>query len=501
MGMPMMMDSLTPTTASQRPWMAASNRWSAVFSKLAVCSTLSFILAIPKRVMPSTSPLYVMQSASSPMWRSSMDMPCEPMVYWISLLMAVRAASMPRQRSTSATWLVTVWLPSTPAVAITRCRSVPSTSSMCFSRPVALSLSLEMTARATVGMPTTITFGSTPSSCCRLNSRPCLESSGGMTSTLSTATARTCCSLSLMRGCARMASLTVVASMSSCSASTVSMSSRTLMAASPSATPRLPGRSTTLMWRHTWPSSVRSSRPLTMRADLTSLSTASATFMMGVEMFLAALMISLMRGTPSVTFMDATPAKWNVLSVICVPGSPMDCAPTAPTVEPGSMRLDSYLDTARSTNDTSCEGVSPDMPAAYSSASSPRAASGSPSRSRACLYAATCLERNVLRPSRYAELHHSTPTATAAPGVSPLPENSLRASCAATALDSCAGSCTSVRPPSVTRLRRVVARTLDSRRSKSSGCPSLPSIVTGSMPSSPYRNCTMPPAALRTVRS
>lgn len=44
--------------------------------------------------------------------------------------------------------------------------------------------------------------------------------------------------------------------------------------------------------------------------------------MMGVEMFLAALMISLMRGTPSVTFMDATPAKWNVFSVICVPGSP-----------------------------------------------------------------------------------------------------------------------------------------------------------------------------------
>ncbi len=40
------------------------------------------------------------------------------------------------------------------------------------------------------------------------------------------------------------------------------------------------------------------------------------TFMMGVEMFLAALMISLMRGTPSVTFMDATPAKWNVFSVI-----------------------------------------------------------------------------------------------------------------------------------------------------------------------------------------
>ena len=47
------------------------------------------------------------------------------------------------------------------------------------------------------------------------------------------------------------------------------------------------------------------------------------TSMMGVEMDLEWLMISLMRGTPSVIFMLATPAKWNVLSVICVPGSPM----------------------------------------------------------------------------------------------------------------------------------------------------------------------------------
>lgn len=33
-------------------------------------------------------------------------------------------------------------------------------------------------------------------------------------------------------------------------------------------------------------------------------------------MFLEALMISLMRGTPRVMFMDATPAKWKVFRVI-----------------------------------------------------------------------------------------------------------------------------------------------------------------------------------------
>ena len=40
-------------------------------------------------------------------------------------------------------------------------------------------------------------------------------------------------------------------------------------------------------------------------------------------MALEALMISLMRGTPRVMFMEATPAKWKVFRVIWVPGSPM----------------------------------------------------------------------------------------------------------------------------------------------------------------------------------
>jgi hypothetical protein len=56
--------------------------------------------------------------------------------------------------------------------------------------------------------------------------------------------------------------------------------------------------------------------------------------MIGVLITFAALMISFMRGTPSVTFIEATPAKWNVFKVIWVPGSPIDWAPTAPTVDP-----------------------------------------------------------------------------------------------------------------------------------------------------------------------
>ena len=34
--------------------------------------------------------------------------------------------------------------------------------------------------------------------------------------------------------------------------------------------------------------------------------------MIGVLMFFEALMISVMRGTPNVTFIEATPAKWKV---------------------------------------------------------------------------------------------------------------------------------------------------------------------------------------------
>lgn len=73
---------------------------------------------------------------------------------------------------------------------------------------------------------------------------------------------------------------------------------------------------------------------MTIRADASLSLVTSLQLIIGVLMTLAALMISFIRGTPRVTFMEATPAKWKVLSVIWVPGSPIDCAPTAPTVEP-----------------------------------------------------------------------------------------------------------------------------------------------------------------------
>ena len=46
--------------------------------------------------------------------------------------------------------------------------------------------------------------------------------------------------------------------------------------------------------------------------------------------------ISSTRGVPRVTVdLLATPAKWNVFSVSCVVGSPMDCAAMMPTISPG----------------------------------------------------------------------------------------------------------------------------------------------------------------------
>jgi len=61
-----------------------------------------------------------------------------------------------------------------------------------------------------------------------------------------------------------------------------------------------------------------------MRADASESLVTSLQLMMGVLISFAALMISFIRGTPSVTFMEATPAKWNVFRVIWVPGSPID---------------------------------------------------------------------------------------------------------------------------------------------------------------------------------
>ena len=102
-----------------------------------------------------------------------------------------------------------------------------------------------------------------------------------------------------------------------------------------------------------WPIRVRSTHPLTTRAATWSKGSAKRTLMIGVATLLAALMISLMRGTPRVMFMLATPAKWKVLRVICVPGSPMDCAPVAPTALPGSMRFERTFRTTRTRNSSS----------------------------------------------------------------------------------------------------------------------------------------------------
>jgi hypothetical protein len=84
----------------------------------------------------------------------------------------------------------------------------------------------------------------------------------------------------------------------------------------------------------TSPKVVLSILPLTIRAATSLFGWSRQVVMMGVVISATALMTSLIRGTPMVTFIEATPAKWNVFRVICVPGSPIDCPATAPTVEP-----------------------------------------------------------------------------------------------------------------------------------------------------------------------
>ena len=85
------------------------------------------------------------------------------------------------------------------------------------------------------------------------------------------------------------------------------------------------------MYSLTSPRVVFSIRPFTLRANSGSRLSMRWVVTIGVEIFLEALMISFILGTPRVMFMLATPAKWNVFRVIWVPGSPIDWAQRAPT--------------------------------------------------------------------------------------------------------------------------------------------------------------------------
>mmetsp|Transcript_20286 Transcript_20286/g.61607 ORF Transcript_20286/g.61607 Transcript_20286/m.61607 type:complete len:260 (+) Transcript_20286:1031-1810(+) len=57
---------------------------------------------------------------------------------------------------------------------------------------------------------------------------------------------------------------------------------------------------------------------------------------LGVLICFETLMSSSMRGTPRVTSLAELPAWWKVFRVICVAGSPMDCAARMPTISPGA---------------------------------------------------------------------------------------------------------------------------------------------------------------------
>ena len=60
--------------------------------------------------------------------------------------------------------------------------------------------------------------------------------------------------------------------------------------------------------------------------------------MLGDLIFLLTCNNSVKRGIPLVTLdLADTPAKWKVLRVICVAGSPILCAAKAPTISPGEI--------------------------------------------------------------------------------------------------------------------------------------------------------------------
>mmetsp|Transcript_14913 Transcript_14913/g.56588 ORF Transcript_14913/g.56588 Transcript_14913/m.56588 type:complete len:373 (-) Transcript_14913:3034-4152(-) len=281
-------------------------------------------------------------------------------------MMTIRAASMPSVPSTSQMLLLSVFVPSTPGVPMTVPNPRPSTRSVYFfpGRPCLVTSSSLMTARPMVEMPCTMTPVSAALRSCmtkytaRWVGMPSLCSffevafpghpSGGRTRSRSLRSWRiwTCPSLSARSTCGlfvrmpkgswRMQFFTVLLSMFRCSWEMRFMSRWMLMYI-------LSGMRNSCMRRQISPRVVFSNLAFTTRALISFPSCTSCAVMMGVLILAVALMISFSRGTPRVTFMLATPAKWNVFSVICVPGSLMDWAPMAPTASPGSTMPRVYL--------------------------------------------------------------------------------------------------------------------------------------------------------------
>lgn len=70
------------------------------------------------------------------------------------------------------------------------------------------------------------------------------------------------------------------------------------------------------MYSQMSPNRVVSNLPFTILAATRAVSLTSRAVMIGVLITLVADIISSIRGRPSVIFMEATPAKWKVFSVI-----------------------------------------------------------------------------------------------------------------------------------------------------------------------------------------
>ena len=76
--------------------------------------------------------------------------------------------------------------------------------------------------------------------------------------------------------------------------------------------------------------------------------------MLGVFGFFVQSMSSLMRGTPSVTLWALMPARWKVLSVSCVSGSPMEVEASGPMASPGATSARSQMPCRYSKSASTC---------------------------------------------------------------------------------------------------------------------------------------------------
>mmetsp|Transcript_37319 Transcript_37319/g.92763 ORF Transcript_37319/g.92763 Transcript_37319/m.92763 type:complete len:217 (-) Transcript_37319:1414-2064(-) len=210
------------------------------------------------------------------------------------------------------------------------------------------------------------------------------------------------------------------------------------------------------------------------------------------------------RGIPRVTLASPRPAKWKVLSVICVEGSPTDCAATHPTASPGAARLLRYRRFISRVNSSAVMPTAAARPCLPSPATAP--AASPPPPFLLLLLPLLFLPPSSTPPAKYPGCDWARKSSSlsvkrsgSVPSVLPTGRQARvgMGGCCLGEVHPGRVGCTRRRARSASAPARF-RRSSSGFSARNRNCSMYPPLVT-STASSPYWNCTMAPSQSRTV--